>query len=98
MSDWKNQLHDVKKKLHQEREAPARHSPQHEPRTLKPDDTSRQPRARRHVCLGLDFGTSSTKAVIQLLPIGPARGVDPGAHARWMTRLLSLLRHTRILG
>lgn len=54
----------------------------------KPDSTSdqRQPRppapaprgaphpaqVRRYLCLGLDFGTSSTKAVVRLLPTGPA--------------------------
>jgi acyl-CoA reductase-like NAD-dependent aldehyde dehydrogenase len=41
----------------------------------------------------LKFTESQTIAVQRILPIGPARGVDPSVHARWMTRLVRLLRH-----
>jgi acyl-CoA reductase-like NAD-dependent aldehyde dehydrogenase len=41
----------------------------------------------------LKFTEPQTVAVERILPIGPARGVDPAAHARWMTRLVRLLRH-----
>jgi acyl-CoA reductase-like NAD-dependent aldehyde dehydrogenase len=41
----------------------------------------------------LKFTEPQTVAVERFLPIGPARGVDPAVHARWMTRLVRLLRH-----
>jgi hypothetical protein len=41
----------------------------------------------------LKFTESQTVAVERFLPIGPARGVNPAVHARWMTRLVRLLRH-----
>jgi succinate-semialdehyde dehydrogenase / glutarate-semialdehyde dehydrogenase len=46
----------------------------------------------------LKFTNSQTIAVQRLLPIGPSRGMDPAWYARWMTRLVRLLRYTRILG
>jgi acyl-CoA reductase-like NAD-dependent aldehyde dehydrogenase len=53
----------------------------------------------RHGAEGiLKFTKPQTIAVQRLLPIGPAGGVDPEVHARWMTRLVKLLRQTRILG
>ena len=53
----------------------------------------------RHGAEGiLKFTKAQTVAVQRLLPIGPARGMDPEFHARWMTRLVGLLRHIRILG
>jgi succinate-semialdehyde dehydrogenase / glutarate-semialdehyde dehydrogenase len=53
----------------------------------------------RHGAEGiLKFTQPQTVAVERLLPIGPAPGVDPAVHARWMTRLLQLLRWTRVLG
>jgi acyl-CoA reductase-like NAD-dependent aldehyde dehydrogenase len=53
----------------------------------------------RHGAEGiLKFTKSQTIAVQRLLPIAPPPGVDPATHARWMTKLLKLLRWTRILG
>ncbi len=53
----------------------------------------------RHGAEGiLKFTESQTIAVQRLLPIGPPPGMDPAVHARWMTRLLKLLRRIRILG
>lgn len=53
----------------------------------------------RHGAEGiLKFTESQTIAVQRLLPIGPARGVDPAVHARWMTRLLKLVKMTRVMG
>jgi acyl-CoA reductase-like NAD-dependent aldehyde dehydrogenase len=53
----------------------------------------------RHGAEGiLKFTKPQTIAIQRLLPIGPAPGVDPAVHARWMTRLVKLLRYTRILG
>lgn len=46
----------------------------------------------------LKFTQIQTIAVQRLLPIGPARGMDPAWHARWMTWLVRLLRLTRVLG
>jgi len=54
---------------------------------------------RRHGAEGiLKFTESQTVAVQRLLPIGPSRGMDAGLHACWMTRLVRLLRHVRVLG
>jgi acyl-CoA reductase-like NAD-dependent aldehyde dehydrogenase len=54
---------------------------------------------RRHGAEGiLKFTETQTVAVQRLLPIGPSRGMDAGLHARWMTRLVRLLRHVRVLG
>ena len=73
--DWKEKLKELKRGLG----------------ATKPDSTGDQgrppppapalggmPRAaqvRRYLCLGLDFGTSSTKAVVRLLPTGPAYAI-----------------------
>ncbi|HLK50021.1 MAG TPA: succinic semialdehyde dehydrogenase [Bryobacteraceae bacterium] len=46
----------------------------------------------------LKFTKAQTVAVQRLLPIGPPPGIDPGFHARYMTRLVQLLRRVRILG
>jgi acyl-CoA reductase-like NAD-dependent aldehyde dehydrogenase len=46
----------------------------------------------------LKFTQPQTIATQRLLPIGPAPGVDPAMHARWMTHLVRLLRLTRVLG
>jgi succinate-semialdehyde dehydrogenase / glutarate-semialdehyde dehydrogenase len=54
---------------------------------------------RRHGAEGiLKFTETQTIALQRLLPVGPPPGVNPAAHARWMTRLLRLVRRTRILG
>jgi hypothetical protein len=34
--------------------------------------------------------------VQRLLPVGTPRWMDPAVHARWMTRLLKLLRRIRV--
>jgi acyl-CoA reductase-like NAD-dependent aldehyde dehydrogenase len=53
----------------------------------------------RHGAEGLlKYTESQTVAVQRLLPIGPRRGVDPEAYARWMTRLLKFVKATRLLG
>jgi acyl-CoA reductase-like NAD-dependent aldehyde dehydrogenase len=54
---------------------------------------------RRHGAEGiLKFTETQTVAVQRLLSIAPPPGMDPATHARWMTRLLKLLRRIRILG
>jgi succinate-semialdehyde dehydrogenase / glutarate-semialdehyde dehydrogenase len=53
----------------------------------------------RHGAEGiLKFTKAQTVAVERFLPIGPPRWMDAGTHARWMTRLVKLLRYTRVLG
>ena len=53
----------------------------------------------RHGAEGiLKFTEPQTVAAQRWLPVGPARGVRPEVHARWMTRLLKIVRRTRILG
>ncbi len=53
----------------------------------------------RHGAEGiLKFTKSQTMAVQRLLTIAPPPGVNPATHARWMTRLLKVVRRTRILG
>jgi acyl-CoA reductase-like NAD-dependent aldehyde dehydrogenase len=53
----------------------------------------------RHGAEGiLKFTETQTVASQRLLPIAPPPWMDPAAHARWMTRLLNLLRRIRILG
>ena len=53
----------------------------------------------RHGAEGiLKFTKPQTIAIQRLFPIAPAPGVDPAVHARWMTRLVKLVRYTRILG
>jgi len=53
----------------------------------------------RHGAEGiLKFTEAKTVAIQRWLPIGPAHGVDPATHARWMTRLVDWLRHLPLLG
>ena len=53
----------------------------------------------RHGAEGiLKFTQAQTVAVQRVLPIGPARWMAAAVHARWMTRLVRWLRHTRVLG
>jgi acyl-CoA reductase-like NAD-dependent aldehyde dehydrogenase len=53
----------------------------------------------RHGAEGvLKFTESQTVAVQRGIPIAPLPGMDAGTYARWMTRLLRLVRTTRILG
>ncbi len=54
---------------------------------------------RRHGAEGiLKFTEAQTIAVQRLLPIAPLRGMQTASWARWMTRLLKLMRRTRLLG
>jgi succinate-semialdehyde dehydrogenase / glutarate-semialdehyde dehydrogenase len=46
----------------------------------------------------LKFTESQTIAVQRVLPVAPPWGMGPGAYARWMKRLLMLIRNTRVLG
>jgi acyl-CoA reductase-like NAD-dependent aldehyde dehydrogenase len=51
---------------------------------------------RRHGREGiLKFMESQTVAVERVLPIAPPRGIGPAVYARWMTRLLRVLRRFR---
>ncbi len=53
----------------------------------------------RHGAEGiLKFTDSQTIAVQHILPVAPPWGMDAGTYARWMTRLLMLIRWTRFLG
>ena len=53
----------------------------------------------RHGLEGLlKYTETQTVAVQRLLPVGPPPGTDAAQYARWMTRLLSLVRRTRVLG
>jgi acyl-CoA reductase-like NAD-dependent aldehyde dehydrogenase len=53
----------------------------------------------RHGAEGiLKFTESQTIALQRLLPIAPLPGMDAGTYARWMTRLLRIVRRARILG
>ncbi len=53
----------------------------------------------RHGAEGiLKFTQPQTIAVQRFLPVAPPPWMDPALHARWMTRLLKLLRWIRILG
>lgn len=52
----------------------------------------------RHGAEGiLKFTETQTIAVQRLLPIAPSPGMDAAVHARWMSRLIKLLRHIPIL-
>jgi len=54
---------------------------------------------RRHGDEGLlKFTEAQTVAIEHWLPIGPCLGLSAAAWARWMTRLLRLVRRTRVLG
>ncbi len=53
----------------------------------------------RHGAEGIwKYTQPQTVAWQRLLPIGPSRGMDPAFHARWMTRLLRLLKLVRLFG
>jgi hypothetical protein len=53
----------------------------------------------RHGAEGiLKFTESQTVAIQRLLPVAPLPGMDVGTYARWMTRVLRLVRQTRLLG
>jgi acyl-CoA reductase-like NAD-dependent aldehyde dehydrogenase len=53
----------------------------------------------RHGAEGiLKFTEPKTVAVQRLLSIAPSHGMDAAFHARWMTRLVKLVRSTRVLG
>jgi succinate-semialdehyde dehydrogenase / glutarate-semialdehyde dehydrogenase len=46
----------------------------------------------------LKFTEPQTIAVQRLLPIAPSHGVSAQTYARWMTRLVGLLRYIRVIG
>jgi acyl-CoA reductase-like NAD-dependent aldehyde dehydrogenase len=51
----------------------------------------------RHGAEGiLKFTETQTVAVQRLMPVGTPRWMDAAAHARWMTRLMKLLRRIRV--
>ncbi len=53
----------------------------------------------RHGAEGiLKFTQTQTVAVQRLMSISPTRGMDAARHARWMTRLIGLVRLIRVLG
>lgn len=53
----------------------------------------------RHGAEGiLKFTESQTIAIQRLWPLAPLPGMDAGVYARWMTRLVRLVRATRLLG
>ncbi len=53
----------------------------------------------RHGAEGiLKFTETQTVAVQRLMPVGAPRSMDAAVHARWMTRLLKLVRRVRVLG
>ncbi len=52
----------------------------------------------RHGAEGiLKFTEAQTVAVQRLMPVGTPQWMDAGLHARWMTRLMKLLRFIRVL-
>uniref|UniRef100_Q027N1 Aldehyde dehydrogenase (NAD(+)) n=1 Tax=Solibacter usitatus (strain Ellin6076) TaxID=234267 RepID=Q027N1_SOLUE len=52
----------------------------------------------RHGAEGiLKFTETQTVAVQRFMPVGTPSWMDPAHHARWMTRLMKLLRHIRVL-
>lgn len=71
MADWKAALKNLKK---QPGESPAPANPGIADLGAAVQASREPPSAppARYLCLGLDFGTSSTKAVIRVLPSGPA--------------------------
>src|SRR5690349_15301096 len=73
MGDWRDKLREIKRSLVGGRQDPAVTSSRSNPRLPDADRlTEKRPAGLRYLCLGVDFGTSSTKAVAQLLPMGPA--------------------------
>lgn len=75
MGDWREKLKEIKRKLGADRDGP---EPAKQPAgavTVPAGPAPRPKLAKRYVCLGLDFGTSSTKAVLRLLQTGPAYAV-----------------------
>jgi succinate-semialdehyde dehydrogenase/glutarate-semialdehyde dehydrogenase len=52
----------------------------------------------RHGAEGiLKFTETQTVAVQRLMPVGTPSGMDAGVYARWMTRVMKLLRRIRVL-
>jgi hypothetical protein len=45
----------------------------------------------------LKFTETQTVAVQRLMPVGTPSGMDAGVYARWMTRVMKLLRRIRVL-
>ena len=82
MGDWKDKLKELRNALAGEKKnTPGLlRLPEHsagKSRALEPKAPMQSPTLpKRYVCLGLDFGTSSTKAVARLLPTGPAYAIS----------------------
>jgi hypothetical protein len=45
----------------------------------------------------LKFTETQTVAVQRLIPVGTPSGMDAARYARWMTRLMKMLRRIRVL-
>ncbi|MBX3648628.1 MAG: hypothetical protein KF766_13250 [Rhodocyclaceae bacterium] len=76
MGDWRKQLSDFKKVM-QGKQPERKPMPGQAAATGSekgPEET--KPLPQRDLCIGLDFGTSSTKSVVRLLPSGPAYVVE----------------------
>jgi len=91
MPDWREQLKQVKRDLGGQQPGP-----QGAGRAAAADGGHEQVRPRHYVCIGLDFGTSSTKAVVQVangaafaVPLSAADGeIEPylGPTRLWVAR------------
>jgi len=76
MGDWREKLKEIRRALRgekQESDVPARGRAQ--PVVAPAGQVQRPVVPPRYICLGVDFGTSSTKAVARLLQTGPAHAV-----------------------
>jgi hypothetical protein len=73
VSDWKERLRQLKLGLRDSLRKSEKASA-----VAAREEQRHRPRQWRDLCVGLDFGTSSTKAVVRLLPTGPAYAVPLG--------------------
>lgn len=74
MADWREKLKEIKRSLTGQTQ-PAAETRRTDATSAADTRSSVATPPLRYLCLGLDFGTSSTKAVVRLLPTGPAWGV-----------------------
>src|SRR4051812_12382039 len=76
MGDWRGKLKKKKRTLAGEKqESGAAPREQGKPAVAPTGPAQRPVVPPRYICLGLDFGTSSTKAVARLLQTGPAHAI-----------------------
>jgi len=75
MGDWKEKLRDVKRALTGAKPTDADTPQSSRPSLTTAAPTAKRPTPKRYLCVGFDFGTSSTKAVVRLLETGPAYAV-----------------------